>query len=85
MASRIRYHEMAEPLNPPPLPPQFSSLHNLYPGMPMMRDSFVNWNDYPVDASLEEASIKSFTEDRERTVGYGAALETAARLQGDHL
>ena len=78
MAYQIPYHTLDAPLNPPILSPEYSSLHTLYPGVPMPRtdvfDRYYYCHSCPKDAR------RSFEERRSNTIKAAEHLEKLARL-----
>jgi hypothetical protein len=78
MAYQIPYHELDAPLNPPIFPPEYSSLHMLYPGVPMPRTEV--YDRYNIPHQCQEAARKSFEERKEDTIKAARHLEKLARL-----
>jgi len=74
---QIPYHDLDAPLNPPILPPEYSSLHTLYPGVPMLRNDI--FDRYYIPHCDPDEACKSFKERRENTIKSAKHLEFLAR------
>jgi hypothetical protein len=74
---QIPYHELDVPLNQAPLPPEYSSLHTLYPGVPMLRNDI--FDRYYIPHCDPEAACESFHDRRDNTIAAGKHLERLAR------
>lgn len=80
MTYQIPYHELDVPINPLPLPPEYSSLHTLYPGVPYPRtQTYDRYNILHCDPC---AAKTSFDERREDTIQAAKSLEKLALKSG---
>lgn len=74
---QIFYHDLDAPLNPPPLPSEYSSLHTLYPGRPMLRNDI--FDRYYIPHCNPCEARRSFKEKRDDTILAARHLERLAR------
>lgn len=77
MAYQIPYHNLDIPLNPPVEPPPYSSLHLLYPGMPMIQNDV--FDRYYVPHICPEQAWIAFNENKANTVEAACRQEILAR------
>lgn len=78
---QIPYYPLDVPLNPAPLPSEYSSLHTLYPGEPMInRDTA--FNRYYIPHCDPEGARCAFVENKENTIIAAQRLEALARKSG---
>jgi hypothetical protein len=76
---QIPYHNLDVPINPPPLSSEYSSLHTLYPGVPMRRNDYDYIDRYYIPHADPEAACRSFKDRREDTIRAARLVEDLAR------
>lgn len=84
MAYQPNYHQLDIPLNPPIEPYPYSSLHLLYPGMPMLLSDV--FDRYDIPHACPEKSYEAFAENKNNTRIAACqteilALESAAKCE----